>query len=97
MDTLTPTHGSMIYRDLHTTVSPIKDPEGDSVLSIESDGGDAINKGERTNVSDDVIKQCLVNSLEPESEMCRKLGPNWGYPQFRVIFGQKLGWGWVGG
>ena len=25
--------------------------------------------------------------------MCRKLGPNWGYPQFRVIFGQKLGWG----
>ena len=29
--------------------------------------------------------------------MCKKLGPNWGYPQFRVIFGQKLGWGWVGG
>ena len=29
--------------------------------------------------------------------MCRKLGPNWGYPQFRVIFGQKLGWGWVWG
>ena len=25
--------------------------------------------------------------------MNRKLGPNWGYPQFRVIFGQKLGWG----
>ena len=29
--------------------------------------------------------------------MNRKLGPNWGYPQFRVIFAQKLGWGWVGG
>ena len=25
-------------------------------------------------------------------EMCRKLGPNCGYPQFRVIFAQKLGW-----
>ena len=29
--------------------------------------------------------------------MNRKLGPNWGYPQFRVIFAQKLGWSWVGG
>ena len=29
--------------------------------------------------------------------MSRKWGPNWGYHQFRVIFGQKLGWGWFGG
>ena len=29
--------------------------------------------------------------------MCRKLGPNCGYPQFRVIFAQKLGWCWVVG
>ena len=29
--------------------------------------------------------------------MNRKLGPNWGYPQFQVIFAQKLSWGWVGG
>ena len=29
--------------------------------------------------------------------MNRKLGPNWGYPQFWVIFAQKLGLGWVGG
>ena len=25
------------------------------------------------------------------------LAPNWGYPQFWNIFGQKLSWGWVGG
>ena len=29
--------------------------------------------------------------------MCRKLGPNCGYPQFRVIFAPKLGWCWVVG
>ena len=29
--------------------------------------------------------------------MCRKLGPKCGYPQFRVIFAQKLGWCWVVG
>ena len=29
--------------------------------------------------------------------MSRKLGPNCGYPQSRVIFAQKLGWGWVVG
>ena len=29
--------------------------------------------------------------------MSRKLGPNCGYPQFRVIFAQKLGWCWVVG
>ena len=29
--------------------------------------------------------------------MCRKLGPNCGYPQFRVIFAPKLGWSWVVG
>ena len=68
MDTSTPTHGRLAYRDLNTTVSPIKNPEVDSKHSIESDGGAAINKGERTNVSDNVIKQCLVKSLEPESE-----------------------------
>ena len=29
--------------------------------------------------------------------MCRKLDLNCGYPQFRVIFAQKLGWCWVVG
>ena len=27
------------------------------------------------------------------TEMNRKLGPNWGYPQFQVSFGLELGWG----
>ena len=38
-----------------------------------------------------------INSYLSISGMCRKLGPNCGYPQFRVIFAQKLGWCWVVG
>ena len=42
------------------------------------------------------ICQCQVEQLIFQPGMSRKLGPNCGYPQFRVIFAQKLGWDWVG-
>ena len=38
-----------------------------------------------------------MDRLTFKTGMCRKLGPNCGYPQFRVIFAQKLGWCWVVG
>ena len=37
------------------------------------------------------------NQVRCFSGMSRKFGPNCGYPQFRVIFAQKLGWCWVVG
>ena len=43
------------------------------------------------------ICQCQVEQLLFQPGMSRKLGPNCGYPQFRVIFAQKLGWCWVVG
>ena len=43
------------------------------------------------------MHQGILTITTTKSGMCRKLGPNCGYPQFRVIFAQKLGWCWVVG
>ena len=43
----------------------------------------------------DQLSSCEAIELAPG--MCRKLGPNCEYPQFQVIFAQKLGWCWVVG
>ena len=68
MDSSTPTHGKMAYRGLDSSMSPIKDPGDSGSESIESDGGNSMNKGERTNISDEVTRECKVKSIISESE-----------------------------
>ena len=72
METLTPTHNKRAYREIPETVSPIQEVGMSSIISQESNGGNSINLGLRSNLSDKILQTRITPRKEESDSMGEK-------------------------